>query len=122
MQEASGLIQDSSGHGNHATSSAGTAGYSQTGPITNDPSDTAINFDNDPTYFSVPDHATLDLGDVFTIEAWVKRNNTGATGEICSKNTGAYSMAFTADDLVGIHVAGSQPVIKSVTTITDTDR
>ena len=58
MQEASGLIQDSSGNANHASASGGTATYQQTSPVVSDASAKAISFSGDD-YFSIPDHATL---------------------------------------------------------------
>lgn len=113
MTEASGLIQDSSGNANHATSSSGTAGYAQTSPITSEPADKAINFVGD--YFDVPDHATLDVGDVFTVEAWVKRNATTSEGElrIMSKGTGGYDF-FLTSDLNGrpvLNIGGTSQVV-----------
>ena len=73
MREASGLIQDSSGNGNHAISSTGTADYAQLSPIAVDLTDKAINFSGDD-WFQVPTAASIITGDVFTVEAWVKFN------------------------------------------------
>lgn len=78
MQEPSGLIEDSSGNNRHATVKAGSPVYSQVSPITIDSSDLAINFAS--AWFSTPDHAVLDVGDVFSVEAWVRRNNLTDTG------------------------------------------
>lgn len=63
--------QDSSGNGNHTTTIAGTPTYGVVGALETDPSSTAIQFGS-TEYFTAPDHATLDFGDVFTLEAWVK--------------------------------------------------
>ena len=77
-QEASGLIQDSSGNGRNADTAFGVAVYQQSSPITSDPSDFSILFDGDSA-FNVPDSAGLDLGDIFTLEFWVKLNCTPRT-------------------------------------------
>lgn len=121
MQEASGLIQDSSGNGNHATAATGTAVYSQPGPIASETSDKAILFDNDPTYFDIPDHATLDVGDVFTWEAWVKRTVTGPSSweVIAHKGANSGAMGFNGDRLFLSKVT-SFILVESTITITDT--
>lgn len=77
MDEVSGLIQDSSGNANHATSTlgAGSATYGEPGAIASDPTSKSIKV---ATFgFDVPDHASLDWGDVVTVEAWAKRNGIG---------------------------------------------
>jgi Concanavalin A-like lectin/glucanases superfamily len=53
-------------------------------------------FDGTDDYGSIPDAASLDLGDgPFTLEAWVKRNDTPAGWhDIFDKGTGAYQVGF----------------------------
>lgn len=71
LAEASGQPQDSSGNARHTTATVSTnATYHQTSAIGTDLSDFSIDF-NTATGFTTPD-VGLDLGDVFTIEAWVK--------------------------------------------------
>ena len=69
MDEASGLIQDSSGNGNNATVLNGTTPtYSEPGALESDPASTSIDFDlTFDTYFDIPSDITLDLGDVLTL-------------------------------------------------------
>jgi hypothetical protein len=87
LGEASGNPQDSSGNARHVTAVNGTPTYGQAGPISGT---NAILFDGTTENFTVPDQAGLDLGDVFTIEAWVKRGSAG--GAIVGKGNGAYCL------------------------------
>lgn len=120
MQEASGLPQDSSGTGNHATVATGTAQYDVAGPILSDPSDDAIFVDAD-SGFSAPDHASLDLGDVFTLEAWVKRQDSTTTEHnIITKDTNGYMLGIL-DNQVFLARPGVALIAESSITITDTD-
>lgn len=86
MQEASGLIQDSSGLAHHATSQAGTPVYHNLTLITSDPADYSLYMAGDS--FSVPDHADLDHGDTLTVEAWVTHEDA-ITRAISGRGSGA---------------------------------
>jgi Concanavalin A-like lectin/glucanases superfamily len=127
MKEASGLIQDSSGNGNHATSITGTPVYQQASPITGEPGDYGMGFDGDAA-FTVPDAASLDLGDVFTLECWLKRSDLGGGGSgyygILDKGSNGYALgmersegyAVAAKSGVGFFGSGSFPRITDTTT------
>lgn len=93
LNEASGSPQDSSGNGNHVTTVGGTPTYSLPGASAE--LVTGIARDGATGYMSVPDAATLDLGDVYTVEAWIKTTSAGVQG-ICSKMTGAYYLRVNA--------------------------
>ena len=70
MDEASGQPQDSSGNGNNTTTTSGTPTYSQPehwSPTL--PAPRSSSNRHRRTTSRHPDHATLDLGDVFTLEA-----------------------------------------------------
>lgn len=89
MQEASGLIQDSSGNARHATGSSGTPTYHQSSPIASDPSDFSILFAAE--WFSVPHTGGLNMGNVWTLECWVKCLAPTTTAYVCfGKGTNAY--------------------------------
>ena len=120
-QESSGLIQDSSGNGNHATSVTGTPTYSVAGPIESEPSDTAIYWSDDPTYFLVDDDVTLDVGDVFTLEAWIKRHVTGSplSETILNKALNAFFFGII-DNRLELHKSDVSEIVESTVTITDT--
>ncbi len=93
-QEASGLIQDSSGNARNATAIVGSgATYQQSSPIATDPSDFSINFDSAEAY-TVPDQAGLDLGDIFSMEAWVKLGELNPPDDryVITKGANSYSM------------------------------
>jgi hypothetical protein len=122
MDESSGQPQDSSGTGNNTTATGGTPTYSQVGALASDPTSTAILFSPTPSeeYFTAPDHATLDLADVFTIEAWLKLTSSDA-GNHCylTKGTNAYYMAINAQRLQ-LSKAFAVDMVASTITITDT--
>ncbi len=90
MQEASGLIQDSSGLAHHATSSIGTAGYQQQpSPVITEPSDYFITFIADS--FSVPNHADLTFGNTMTVETWAATDDL-LSRAFTGRGTGALTL------------------------------
>lgn len=117
-QEASGLILDSSGNGRNATASSGTAQYQQASPILSDPADFAIYFDGDAS-FSVPD-VGLDFGNVFSLEAWIKRTTSGIFEQILFKGINAYDMHISSGNRIVVAKAGVGDIAQSSTSITDT--
>jgi hypothetical protein len=92
LDEASGLIQDSSGNALHTTSSAGTLTYEQDGGIASEPTDKSILFT--AGRFWIGDDSQLDLGDVVTLFALIKLNSTSNSGGIVSKGINAYYMRY----------------------------
>jgi hypothetical protein len=120
MDEASGLIQDSSGNGLHATTEVGSKTYEQTGPITSEPADKAIEFS--ASCFNVPDSTGLDsLVDTFTLEAWIKRTSTELAGGIVSGQNGAGFMRLVdSTDKLELLRSNQSVIVASTTTITDT--
>jgi hypothetical protein len=122
MHEPSGQPNDSSGLGNHTAGGfTGTAPtYGVSGGIETDPDDTAIFF-GEPNGggTSAPDNSTLDLGDVCSMEGWVKRGTIGSVQMLMSKDTNGYSMLFNSDDTVQFNKAGVGTIVSSTTTITD---
>lgn len=115
--EASGLLLDSSGNGNNTTVAGGTATYHIAGAVPSEPSNFGIYLTGSPNYFSAPDHATLDLGDVFTLECWVKRDTISVQQMLFSKNTNAYSLFFEVDNTVLVIKSGVAVVLTSSITI-----
>ena len=118
MNEASGLPQDSSGNGNHADEVAGTPVYNQTGPITNDGAAKAITLGGS-AYFGIPDAVSLDLGQLFTLEGWVKRGVTGVEGAILVKYSG-YGIFIDSGNHLAYGWSNVGYIVVSTTTITDT--
>ena len=106
LGEASGNPQDSHGT-NHATTVVGAPTYGVTGALAGD-SDKAMTLNGTSSYISVADHASLDLGDTWTMEAWINRGATGANRAIVSKGTGGYYLRVLA--------GGNLNILKSQTT------
>ena len=113
MEESSGQIQDATANANHSTALVGTGHtYSQTGRVNN-----AIQLSAGG--FSVPDSATLDLGDIFTLEAWNKRVTTLTEQVIFTKQSGAYALLWDTD-VLKLQRRGFTVIVGSTITVTDT--
>lgn len=95
LDEAAGVnASDSSGLLHHGSyKNAPTLGV--TGAMAGD---TGITLNGSTQYVEVPDHADLDLGDVFTIEAIVKRTGDFLNQTIVGKGSGAYQLRIEEDD------------------------
>lgn len=94
MDEASGNIQDSSGNANHATGTegAGSGTYAESGALASDAASKSIRF-NPNFRFLVNDNVSLDLGDVFSLECWLKISSVPVTySDFIAKQTNAYEM------------------------------
>lgn len=120
-QEASGLLQDSSGNARHVTAEAagGSVTYQQASPIATDPSDFSI--DTLDHWFSSPDGAWFDLADVFTLEMWCKRDGgIGSTQVLFSKGNNSWLLHFNAGNQFFLDRQGVANIVGSTTTITDT--
>ena len=75
-----------------------------------DPSAGAARFDGAGDHASVPDSGSLDVGDSFTHEAWVKRATTDEDTTLISKGTAADGLWFgiEPDNTLGLWTGGSQ--------------
>lgn len=126
MAEASGLLQDSSGHAMHATSSSGVVSYHAASPISTDPADFSILF-NGTQNFQVPDNNLIDFANIYSIEFWVKRTTSGlASAEtILDRGSTAFQVYISGStdpptERVRLTVPGVGNVVDSTATITDT--
>jgi hypothetical protein len=63
-------------------------------------------------YISVPDHASLDLGNVWTLWCHMKRGPLGATGTLMSKGYGGYSLQVDLTGHLQVMVAGQAQVLR----------
>ncbi len=63
--------------------------------------------------------AFLALGDVFTLECWVKRNAGQGAPQIQIQKSGTYSMFLTSGNNLQLQQQGIQNVADSTTTLTD---
>jgi hypothetical protein len=120
MDQVSGLLADSTANGNHNTLVTGTATYSQPSLIASDLASTSVRFTGSQDFRS-DDSATLDLGDVFTLECWGKRDATQGTVQtmIC-KDVGAYQLAWFTDNKLILARNGVAIIVSSTLAITDT--
>ncbi len=84
--------------------------------------DTAAGFDGQQAQVSVPDTAALRVGDVFTVEAWVRRGLVGTSGNqvVASKQDGSWVLMFSPDDRLVLRRSNRADVVASTTRLTDT--
>ena len=85
-------------------------------------SNPAARFDGVDDYVSVPDHAALDVGNVFTYEFWLRRGAArGVTQRIIHKGGGAAALGFGANNKLVLIPGGSgvTAIATSSTAITD---
>lgn len=109
MNEASGQPQDSAG-ANHTTIVGGTPTYGEVGAIESDATDDAITFDGTTEYFAAPDHATLDVGDVFTLACWAKRNGGSGFRNLLDKGSNGFQFSISGDGAGDTLTLGKQDV------------
>ncbi|HEX8075089.1 MAG TPA: LamG-like jellyroll fold domain-containing protein [Thermoleophilaceae bacterium] len=85
-------------------------------------SDTAVAFNGSTGNVSVPHTASLDVGDTFTVEAWVKRNTFGAPDyqAVASQGANAWLLAFNSSNRLVLRQAKVGDLVSSTTTVTDT--
>ncbi|MEA2353098.1 MAG: hypothetical protein QOJ14_1512 [Thermoleophilaceae bacterium] len=120
LGEASGTSACDS-NGSNAGAYAGGVSLGRVGAINGDP-DTAAAFDGSSGRVSVPDAASLDVGDNFTVEAWVKRNSfsTANYQAIVSKGAGSWMLAFYSSNRLVLRQATVGDLVYSTRSITDT--
>lgn len=94
-----------------ASGAAADAVGANTGTYVNTPSreipgalsgdlDTAVTLNGTNQYVSVPDSTSLQTGDTFSAELWVRRSSTGTTQHLLNKGDNSYSVRFNTSNLV----------------------
>lgn len=85
------------------------------------PGNTAASFDGTNDYVSVPDSISLQTGDIFTLEAWVKPSQLGVNNGIFGKAY-AYYFYLDSNNRLVLYKAGTGygTIASSTTTISDT--
>jgi uncharacterized delta-60 repeat protein len=82
--------------------------------------DPSAGFDGSNDYVHVADHASLDTGDRFTLEAWVKRSQTSSsTKAVLSKGSGSWRLSFT-NNVLTLGKGGSGTIAKAAVSTIDT--
>ncbi|TMK63139.1 MAG: hypothetical protein E6G53_12105 [Actinobacteria bacterium] len=108
-------------YGANAGTYQGGSTLGAVGAIAGDP-DTAVTLDGSSGTVSVPHSASLDVGDDFTVEAWVKRNSFGAPSyqAIASQGANAWLLAFNSSNRLVLRQATVGDLVYSTTAVTDT--
>jgi hypothetical protein len=108
-------------YGSNAGSYQGGVALGAVGALAGDP-DTAALFDGSSGAVSVPHSASLDVGDTFSIEAWVKRGSFGAPDYqvVASQGASSWVLAFTAGNKLVLRQAKVGDLAYSTTTVGDT--
>jgi hypothetical protein len=92
----------------------------QTSGLPSDAGGRSVMLDGLNDYINVPDSGSLDTGDVFTLEAWVRRTNTSnAIQTIFAKGSRSYLLRFDANRLK-LARGGSGDIAAATVTTTDT--
>lgn len=109
LDEPSGTLNDSKGVNDLSAVSSPTFGVD--GLLASDPTNDAIDLERSLNQrLTCADHASLDLGDIVTTEAWIKLESLGNFQAIIAKGSGAYYMrvssgnrlAFLRDQITNI--------------------
>jgi len=117
MGEASGDLADSVG--GVTLADAGTPVYAWAGAM-HDDRNTAVLLDGSTEFFSAADANALDLGDTFSIVAWVARAVDDALHMICMKGSGAYELRIADNNTLQLNRSLFNIIVSSTATITGT--
>ena len=92
----------------------------QPGALAGDP-DTAVKLDGSTGIVNVPHASSLDVGDNFTLEAWVKRGavSTSTNQAVASQQAKAWLLMFNPSNQLVLRDATVADVVHSTTTVTD---
>jgi hypothetical protein len=120
LAEASGNIQDSSGGARHGDEVHAAPTYQATGPILSDSTDKAMTIHSSgPDWFHIPWTAGWDIGDVGTLEIWIKRADSATTEQVIVTRDQSIYIGLINSRLF-IAKSGVAGIAQSTTTITDT--
>ncbi len=120
LGESSGTVAcDSTAHNDGAYLGGTTLGTP--GAISGDP-DTAVTLNGSTGQVSVPSASSLNVGDNFTIEAWVKRavSKTGSNEVIASKQEGSWVLMFNEADRLTLRRSSYGNIATANVATTDT--
>jgi acid phosphatase type 7 len=120
LGESSGTVAcDSAGHNNGTY--LGGAALGTSGAISGDP-DTAASFNGSSSQVSVPAAGSLNVGDTFSIEGWVKRadSSIGSNQAIVSKQEGSWVLMFNESGQLTLRRSTVADVATATVVTTDT--
>jgi acid phosphatase type 7 len=121
LGEASASSAACDSYGSNAGSYGGGVAVGQVGALNGDP-DTSTRLDGSSGRVSVPHTASLDVGDSFTVEAWVRRGSVSTPNyqAIVSQGANAWMLAWYSSNRLVLRQASVGDVVHSNRTITDT--
>jgi hypothetical protein len=121
LGEASASAAACDSFGANAGSYAGGVAPKQVGALNGDP-DTAVGLDGSSGRVSVPHTSSLDLGDSFSVEAWVKRGNASTPNyqAIVSQGANSWMLAWYSSNRLVLRQASVGDLVYSTRSITDT--
>jgi hypothetical protein len=67
----------------------------------------------------VPDANPLDVGDRFTIEAWIRRAVINRQAGLFNRGSGSFNLFFDAANRLVLHKAGAAVIVTSTAQLTD---
>jgi hypothetical protein len=120
---ATGLFEDSAGSNNDAATKVGILTQGVAGALSGD-TNKAITLDGSTgraLIAFVSSTGECDVEDVFTLEAWIKKAANGTSMGILSDQDSGYYMRMNSDNTLGLNKQGISDIVKSTTTITDTN-
>src|SRR6478752_3699760 len=122
LGEPSGTVACDSTPANDDGAYMGGATLGAPGALAGDP-DTALTLDSSTDQVSIPAAGSLNVGDTFTVEAWVKRadSKTGLTEVIASKQTGAWVLMFDENDRLTLRHSSIGNIASATAPTTDTN-
>lgn len=82
----------------------------------------AVTFNGSTQYITVPDHASLDLGNTATMELWLKRAVTGTRQVFFTKGNAAYDISIETNNRANLNSANTAGIMAATVAgaITDT--
>jgi len=120
LGETTGTVACDTKSGTDGTYQPGTT-LGRPGAIPGDP-DTAVELDGSTGWVSAPDRTALDVGDRFTVEAWVRRGalSTMENQVIASKQNGSWVLMFDPSNQIVLRRSNVADAASSVAAVTDT--
>lgn len=98
---------------------SGAVALGQPGALASD-AGTSVAFDGVSGEMSVAADSALEVGDSFSVEAWVKRSSPGSSGDqTVFSDGGSWSVAFDSRDHL-VLLDGSTPIASSAATVSST--
>jgi hypothetical protein len=122
LGESAGSVACDSAGANDGSYQAGTT-LAQPGALADDP-DTATAFNGSSGWVQVPHGDSLNVGDRFSIEAWVKRGSIGTAANqvIASQQNSAWVLMFNTNNQLVLRRSNLGDIAASTATVTDTSR